>query len=156
MHARWPHCSIHIFEGSNGRSAWKSIPRGAVPDFVQVHAVDLTQRAGDAFESALADIGRLAVLRINCHGCEYATVLPHLVRQCPTQILMDVCLGDQRTTSSNARLLHSLARAYGVFHAAQEVDPSLGGCVDFGLLRRVHPTVGRNATASRGAVVNCV
>ena len=61
VHAQWPHCSIHVFDGTNfGRG----VPRN-VPGFVRFHAQNFGSRPTREIERVIAGATRVHVLKID-------------------------------------------------------------------------------------------
>jgi len=93
-------------------------------------------------------IDSVRLLKIDCEGCEFSSLLPWLENLCTEQILIEIhgcaCGHCQHDLNRNATLrmirtaglLDALVVNYSVFHVEPNVRFSDGSCVEYGLRRR--------------------
>lgn len=140
VHRRWPHCEIHTFDGTR--------PEGAtwdVPSVVHFHAANFNvtswrpwrhrRQAGTAPHGGGHGV---ALLKMDCDGCEYTALPPFLEHVCVEQLLLEV---HRQAASGGAlvRLLKTLNRTHGAFYAEPNVfGAPPGTCMEIALRRRRH------------------
>lgn len=139
VHTRWPHCSIHVFDGTNfGRGAPKNTPQ-----FVNFHLVNFHGRRSPDLDEALRDSSQVDILKIDCEGCEFYALMPFLARVRVKQVLVELhgCL--HRAYGKNQHLMRMLSGMFGIFHVEPNYQHSDGTCVEFSMIR-----LPQNATTS--------
>lgn len=139
VHQKWPHCKIHVFDGTN-------FGRGApikVPPYVHFHLKNFNGRHFPELDEALSGASSVDVLKIDCEGCEYYALMPFLSRVRVTQVLVELHGCIVKPYGRNQHLMRLLSGMYGIFHEEPNIQYSDGTCIEFGMLRLPF-----NATAS--------
>ena len=124
IHEMYPHCSVHVFDGTMaGRADLASPPAWLASTF---HAENFGEGSWRLFSE-----GSVAILKMDCEGCEFSALLPFLKRVCTDAVLVEI---HQSASRSSADLLKALNESHGLYYA----EPNLGapGCAEYGLTRR--------------------
>ena len=145
IHTRFPHCTVHVFDGTfYGRPELVRPPSWLAPTF---HYADFNETSYRMFAGA-----RVAIFKMDCEGCEHASLLPFVQRTCTEIMLVEV--------HANARadgvvtLLKALNTTHGLYYA--EPNPGWkpkrhqGVFVELALASR-HPGSGAACQTKLGA-----
>ena len=123
-----PHCTVHVFDGTmKGRPGFAGPPSWLAPTFHYENFGALSYR-----KPALAR-NHLAVLKMDCEGCEYDALLPVVRSSCAGILLVEMHEGSS-SSGQMARLLKALNETHALYYA--EPNPAAPGCIEFALTRR--------------------
>ena len=142
MHSSWPHCKIHVFDGTNyGLGAPKN-----PPTFLTFHSRDFKIGINEELDSALEGGTQLDILKIDCEGCEYSSLMPFLYKVTTSQVLVELHGCIHRSYAKNLFLMNSLSGMFSIFSEEPNRKHSDGTCIEFGLARKpsnetLHPTI---------------
>ena len=145
VHAALPFCQIHVYDGT--------MPAGAhwsPPPYVHFHASNFKPTSWRPWASGRAAHGNstgagrsrngrghvagVAVLKMDCDGCEYTALPPFLDNVCVDQVLLEV---HAYPPSAVPGLLARLNRTHGAFYAEPNVfGAPPGTCLELALRRR--------------------
>jgi len=124
LHAALPHCEIHVYDGTAYVS---DVYAAQAPRFLKYHATNFDASSWQLFAGA-----HIAVFKMDCEGCEYATLPPFLSRVCVDQILIELHEGGRRPTA----LLSLLNKSHGLYYAEPNQVAPPGRFAEFALRRR--------------------
>ena len=147
MHALVPHYSLETWDGSLvGRRAGL---RAALPNFTTFVPVNFGRTSWQT-----QTYTRLAVLKIDCEGCEMTALLPWLEHVCTDRILVEV---HAFNLTSTAILLNQLVSS-GYYLGFGEDNPTCGArgrraiCVELSLVRGVPCATSGSASQSLATI----
>ena len=142
LHARFPHCEIETWDGTN-------FGRGSItnaPSFVRFRAENFSPRSFERYVGRRVDI-----LKIDCEGCEFDCLPPFVARVLTRQVLVEVhsallIQGEFFGHRPHWLMKHLNETAYGLFYREPNIFPADGTNIEFALLRRREAPFQENAT----------
>lgn len=132
MHVHWPHCKIHVFDGTN----YGKGPPSNVPGFLTFHDRDFKVGTNEELDNALEGSARVDILKIDCEGCEYNSLMPFLRKVETSQVLIEIHGCISKGFAKNMLLMKALSPLFSVFSNEPNFKHSDGTCIEFGLARR--------------------
>ena len=148
VHAFNPKCKIHTWDGT--------LPDAVVaPPFVELHRVNFDEHSwryyssgahGAAKHGAPKGPANIAILKIDCEGCEFGVLPSWLRNTCTDQILLEMHVSGQHTTEEVARdsffrpeadgaaLMRQMLTTHDLFFA--EPTTGSGCCAEYALRRK--------------------
>lgn len=133
IHQLSPRCRIDTFDGTLNEAKVAMLPA-----FVTFHPRNF---GPDTWrELAQAGVRRLAVLKMDCEGCEYEALPAFIERSpiCVEQIVVEIhtCLGGVEALVATHSMLTRLSANYTVFAYEGNLEFSDGTCAELSLQRR--------------------
>ena len=125
LHRRFPHCSIHVYDGTNfGRGAIKNAPR-----FVKFYPENFAASTADRYRTKKVDL-----FKIDCEGCEFSTIQPVLDKVQIEQFNLEVHGANRH--GEVARLMGGINRTHGIYYKEPNIQHSDGTCIEFAFRHR--------------------
>jgi hypothetical protein len=120
VHELAPDCQIDTFDGTLIRHGQTELVDN-LPAFLRFHPINWGRQSIGNVTQILEGVPSLSVLKIDCDGCEYETLMPFLATVCTDQVVVEV---HALTLVLYAGLLTNLSEAYVPFYA--EDNPRCG------------------------------
>lgn len=115
VHAAYPRCTIHVFDGTPGKSdTWAKL----APKWLTYHATHFYAGSWKSFVGAGSTrrLPTVTVLKMDCEGCEFEALPSFLEHTCTEQVLCELH-GTGTGPRSSVGLLKHLNASYGVYYA---------------------------------------
>ena len=150
VHALAPHCHIHTYDGT--LKEW-GVKRA--PSYVTLFVRNMTATTYREYADQ-----RVAVLKMDCEGCEFDSLLPWVAHVCTDSILLEIHTchvnqlsrgeegahkpfawgSDALVIAQSASLLAELNRTHAIYSKEPNIEWSDGTCIELGWQRRDHCT----------------
>jgi hypothetical protein len=121
MHAIAPLCDIHTFDGTMQTGSRAKLLKAAKPQWVHFHHVNFDSQSHTSIREMLAKRRqRVWVLKMDCEGCEFESLLPFLRDVCIDILLLEI--HPKADIMPTHQLLSSINQTLGLYYREPNFD----------------------------------
>ena len=147
IHQLWPACRIDIWDGTLVGS--RSKLRRAIPQYAHFHPENFRPTSWQTYQPTRnmtwqqphISTTQATMLKIDCEGCEWSSLVPWLDHVCTSQLLLELHVPHPRMDVDFARLMLRVNAEFALFAGEGTVDCGYRAtttrvCVELSLVRR--------------------
>ena len=136
IHSIAQHCSIDLFDGTlTGNRAHL---QRRLPPYLNFFSQNVDASTWQQYQGTSS----IRLLKMDCEGCEYDSLVPFVQNICVEQLLLETHLCSTQALSNRARVLKlhkmflELDAIYKIFHVEPNLAYGDGVCVEYAFIRR--------------------